>query len=87
VSLALANALDKRLSEPEPQVKLRPYRYPSKYAPCPLCGVQGTDAKPKWGPSMPAACTEGAKCPGFPKPHFHQSCGYCQGYWLMATKT
>jgi hypothetical protein len=88
-SLALANALDKRLNESEPLVKIHPYVYPSVSEPCPLCGVmeRGSGHPNEWGRRVPTACEQGPECPGYPKSHLHQSCGYCKGAWLMATKS
>jgi hypothetical protein len=90
-SLWLANAVDRRLNEPEPEAKIWPYEYPAITNPCPFCGVsvaRGRDQglQDAWGPCAPLACTKGEECPGYPKPHLHLSCGYCKGSWLMATK-
>jgi hypothetical protein len=71
----------------DPGVWIEPYVFPSEVVKCPVCGVAKSMGQPEYGPRMPVACSEGAKCPAYPVVHLHVSCGYCKASWFRHALT
>ena len=90
--LGFARWLLKHEEEPDDDVWIEPFVYPSTTLPCPKCGVSaggvsaGEDKESTWGPGIPKACQDGDACPAAPRDHLHVACGYCGAKWYRAPK-